>query len=229
MTDSDSTRERVHRIVLRKNQGSWEITDDTLVNANDAPPTVVDKPALMEAIREEAEIRRAAEHQILSYAGVTPTFLAEERERLAKEGFDARQIEDRLSVIVNEKARAAAQPLGVASSKQGVGLAMNANRAYNRTAAKAYIDKWWYRRNPAWGTFDDLGGDCTNWMSQIINAGGVPEDKTGGYQWYWDNMQAPRSSPPYTRSASWAGVNELWNYIQGNSSNNGPNGQQGRL
>src|SRR5262249_3606586 len=38
----------------------------------------------------------------------------------------------------------------------------------------------------------------------------------------------PRTSSPYTRSASWSGVQELWNYIQGNTNNNGPNGPQGQ-
>jgi hypothetical protein len=52
-----------------------------------------------------------------------------------------------------------------------ISIMMNVNRGYDRGAAKAYIDNWWNSRNQAWRTFDSLGGDCTNWMSQIINAG----------------------------------------------------------
>lgn len=219
-----ATGELIHTIKLKYDVGQWQVVDDTLQNANDAPPKHADKTSLMENIRQQAAFRRATEQQLLLTAGVTEEFLTNERERLAREGLDARAVEERLSAIVNEK-------MNGGERKQTASVItpmMLVNRGYNRTAAKAYIDKWWHGRNPVWGNFDNLGGDCTNWVSQIINAGGVPEDKTGSYQWYWDNMSAPRTSSPYTRSASWAGVNELWSYIQGNTNNNGPNGPQGQ-
>ena len=213
-----ATGELVHTIRLKYDVGQWQIVDDTLKNANDAPPKQADKASLMENIRQEAALRRATEQQLLLSAGVTPEFITSERERLNREGLDPRTVEERLAAIVNEK-------MNGGERKQTAAVItplMLVNRAYNRTAAKAYIDRWWNGRNPVWGNFDNLGGDCTNWVSQIINAGGVPEDKTGSYQWYWDNMSAPRTSSPYTRSSSWSGVNELWSYIQGNSNNNGP-------
>jgi len=44
---------------------------------------------------------------------------------------------------------------------------------YNRTVAVSYADTWWNGRNPAWGNFDppNGGGDCTNYISQVIYAG----------------------------------------------------------
>lgn len=220
--------EIVHKINLRNDRGAWEITDDSPLNANDVAPATADKAAVMDKIRREAEGRLAAEQQLLYNAGVTPTFLSQERKRLAKSKMSAQQAEEQLTNIVNEKMGTVPAAARDGSAKGAVAMAMNVNRSYNREAAKTYIDKWWNSRNPAWGNFDKLGGDCTNWMSQIINAGGVPEDKSGSYQWYWDNMNAPRTSSPYTRSPSWTGVNELWNYVVGNTANNGPLGPQGQ-
>lgn len=217
--------EIVHTIKLHNNGGQWEIIDDTLLNASDAPPNKVHKAALMEDIRSEAEFRRATEQYFLLTTGITEKYLSSEREQLAKQGLDPLQIEERLTLIVNEKMNTASEQLTYRAAPDETMPQMNVNRTYNRAAAKRYIDKWHHGQNPDWGDFGKL--DCTNWVSQIINAGGVPEDKTGSYQWYWDNMKAPRTSAPYTRSSSWAGVKELWDYVQGNTKNNGPNGPQG--
>lgn len=222
-----ATGEITHVIELHKEGGQWEIVGDTIPNATDAPPNQVDKFTLMEDIRQEAEFRRATEQYLLATTGITDTYLSGERAKLTKQGLDPVQVEERLTAFVNDRMNTASekfQYLATPDTPQ-----MNVNRSYNRAAAKRYIDDWYYRRNvPTWGDFGSLGGDCTNWVSQIINAGGIPEDKTGSYQWYWDNMKAPRTSSPFTRSSSWAGVPELWDYIQGNTKNNGPNGPQGQ-
>ena len=39
---------------------------------------------------------------------------------------------------------------------------------YDRKAAVEYADYWAYRRNPKYYAFDDIGGDCTNFVSQCI-------------------------------------------------------------
>lgn len=223
-----ATGETIHAVRLKYDVGQWQIVDDTVLNANDIPASRADKASLMENIRQEANLRRTTEQHLLLSAGVTEQFLKDQRQRLTKEGLDARAVEERLTAIVNEKMSGGEDKTSGNVAADSITTMMYVNRGYNRTACKAYIDKWWNGRNPAWGNFDSLGGDCTNWVSQIINAGGVPEDKTGSYQWYWDNMNSPRTSPPYTRSASWAGVKELWSYIQGNTNNNGPNGPQGQ-
>jgi hypothetical protein len=219
--------EIVHRIKLRSQLGQWEIIDDQS-NATDAPTTAENKYELMENIREESIRRRATEQYLLIEAGITNEFLAQERARLTKQGLAPKVVEEQLTLIVNERMSGSNKFSTDKLFSDSFGTMLNTNRNYNRTACVTYIDRWWNRRNSAWGNFNELGGDCTNWVSQIINAGGVPEDKSGSYQWYWDNMNAPRSSPPYSRSASWAGVDELWNYIQGNSNNNGANGPQGQ-
>lgn len=84
-----------------------------------------------------------------------------------------------------------------------------ANRKLNPTAMRNYQDRWWNAYNPRWGNFTGLGGDCTNYVSQVLNAGGAPLDPTGSYRWYYYNMN--------NTSDSWAGVNELRNYLIGNT------------
>lgn len=54
-----------------------------------------------------------------------------------------------------------------------------------------------------------MGGDCTNFASQVINAGGAPMDSTGNYLWYYYGYNS--------RSPSWTGVNELYDYLVGNT------------
>lgn len=45
---------------------------------------------------------------------------------------------------------------------------------YNREKAVAYAHRWAYGFNPAYGNFTDMGGDCTNFLSQCLHAGGLP-------------------------------------------------------
>jgi len=83
--------------------------------------------------------------------------------------------------------------------------------AYNRAAAKTYADTWWNDRNPAWGNFDppNGGGDCTNYVSQVIYAGAPQMDDTGSYQWYYYSYQS--------RSPSWTDVGQLYTYLVNNT------------
>lgn len=49
-----------------------------------------------------------------------------------------------------------------------------ANSFYDRSKAKAYIDTYWKNYNPAYPSFHSGGGDCTNFVSQVLYAGGMP-------------------------------------------------------
>lgn len=43
---------------------------------------------------------------------------------------------------------------------------------------------------PQYSTENGNGSDCANFVSQCVNAGGIPEDRTGGYSsgWYQDSL-----------------------------------------
>ncbi len=81
---------------------------------------------------------------------------------------------------------------------------------YDRNAAVAYARKWALSRNPAYYDFQKIGGDCTNFASQCIYAGAHIMNYTPTMGWYY------RSS--YDRTASWSGVEYLFNFLTNNQS-----------
>lgn len=77
--------------------------------------------------------------------------------------------------------------------------------AYDREKAVAYAFKWAYGFNPDFFNFDDLGGDCTNFASQCLYAGGLPMNYTPTYGWYYIDVNS--------RAPAWTGVNELYRFL----------------
>lgn len=62
---------------------------------------------------------------------------------------------------------------------------------YDRARAKQYIDTYWKKYNTAYPAFSHGGGDCTNFVSQVLLAGGVPwvddsnpVNSRKSYNWY---------------------------------------------
>lgn len=88
---------------------------------------------------------------------------------------------------------------------------------YDREKAVQYALKWAFGRNPQYYNFDKLGGDCTNFASQVIFAGGGVMNYTPIYGWYYTN--------PQKRTASWTGVNYLYNFLTSNKES-GPFAEQ---
>lgn len=76
---------------------------------------------------------------------------------------------------------------------------------YNRAKALKYAEKWALKRNPGYYDFSKLGGDCTNFCSQVLHAGGcnMNYNKTNG--WFYINGNS--------RSPSWTGVNFLYSFL----------------
>lgn len=88
---------------------------------------------------------------------------------------------------------------------------------YNRSKAIEYARRWWNGRNSAYYDFEKLGGDCTNFISQCLLAGGYQMDRRK-WGWYYENLNS--------RSYSWTGVNELYNYLTTNESENSPRARE---
>jgi len=80
---------------------------------------------------------------------------------------------------------------------------------YDRYRAVAYAHKWAYRRNPKYFNFDNLGGDCTNFTSQVLYAGSRVMNFTPVYGWYYKSAN--------NRTASWTGVEYLYNFLVNNT------------
>ena len=81
---------------------------------------------------------------------------------------------------------------------------------YNRETAVAYARKWALGRNPAFYDFQNIGGDCTNFASQCIYAGAQVMNYTPVMGWYYRSAS--------DRSASWSGVEYLYNFLVNNRS-----------
>ncbi len=88
---------------------------------------------------------------------------------------------------------------------------------YDRMRAVAYAKQWAYGRNPLYYDFSEIGGDCTNFVSQCLYAGSGQMNFTPVYGWYY--LSASQ------RTASWTGVQYLYNFIVGNRSL-GPFGEE---
>ena len=85
---------------------------------------------------------------------------------------------------------------------------------YNRELAVEYAREWAYLRNPAYYNFDSLGGDCTNFVSQCLIAGGMPMNYQPIFGWYYVNLK--------TRSAAFTGVEYLYNFLTRQNKSRGP-------
>ncbi|HHV28292.1 amidase domain-containing protein [Acetivibrio mesophilus] len=90
-------------------------------------------------------------------------------------------------------------------------------RPYNRSRAVEYAHKWAFGRNPKYFSFDKLGGDCTNFASQVLFAGSNVMNYTPTYGWYYIDSNR--------RTASWTGVNFLYNFLV-NNKGSGPYAQE---
>lgn len=88
---------------------------------------------------------------------------------------------------------------------------------YNRTQAVLYALFWAFRRNPVYYDFSDIGGDCTNFVSQSLYAGSGVMNFTPTFGWYFIS--------PDDRSPSWTGVEFLYNFLVSNTGP-GPFGEE---
>ena len=83
-------------------------------------------------------------------------------------------------------------------------------KGYDRVSAVAYARRWALGRNPAFYDFEYIGGDCTNFVSQCIYAGAGVMNYTPVYGWFYNSLN--------DRTASWSGVEYLYNFIVTNVS-----------
>ena len=71
-----------------------------------------------------------------------------------------------------------------------------------------YAEKWALSRNPAYYDFEDIGGDCTNFISQCLYAGGAVMNFTPDTGWYYRSVN--------DRAAAWTGVEQFFRFITSN-------------
>lgn len=99
---------------------------------------------------------------------------------------------------------------------------------YNRTAAVNYAYAWSQnggkKRNPAYPDFTE--NDCTNFVSQVVRAGGVPINGSGSCgsyrtstQWFVNPSAWWCITNSWAWSTSWSVVSDFWAYHTQNTTN----------
>ena len=85
---------------------------------------------------------------------------------------------------------------------------------YDRKAAVEYAHTWAYGRNPFYYDYEHLGGDCTNFVSQCLYAGGGIMNYSSPFGWYY--IDANRKAP------AWTGVPYLHQFLTREKQTIGP-------
>lgn len=75
-------------------------------------------------------------------------------------------------------------------------------------AALDYAKRWAFARNPQFADFDTMGGDCTNFISQCLYAGGAIMNNTRDTGWYYRSLN--------DRAAAWTSVMFFYRFIISN-------------
>jgi len=94
------------------------------------------------------------------------------------------------------------------------------NIEYNRQDAVNYANRWALSRNPAYYDYSNIGGDCTNFASQVLYAGTGVMNYNRENGWYYINAN--------DKSPSWTGVNFFYDFIV-NNDGLGPYGEESIL
>lgn len=81
---------------------------------------------------------------------------------------------------------------------------------YNRTDSYEYAKKWAHARNPKYYNFDNVGGDCTSFISQCIYEGTKIMNYKTDFGWYYINGN--------NKSPSWSSVQYLYKFLTENKS-----------
>jgi hypothetical protein len=76
---------------------------------------------------------------------------------------------------------------------------------YDRSMAVAYARQWAMARNQSYYDYSQLGGDCTNFVSQCLYAGSGVMNYKPTFGWYYAGAN--------NHSPSWTGVPYLYNYL----------------
>lgn len=91
------------------------------------------------------------------------------------------------------------------------------DHSYDRNSAYIYLEKYALTRNSDYFNFDVYGGNCQNYASQTIHAGGIPMDETGSYKWKYYGSLVDETAAEKGRTPSWTGVGYFYNYAKNNT------------
>jgi hypothetical protein len=71
-------------------------------------------------------------------------------------------------------------------------------------------------RNDKYYDYSDVGGNCANYGSQTIYAGGIPMDIKGDYEWKYYGTGVDENNAKKGRSNSWTSTSYFYDYAKNN-------------
>ena len=80
-------------------------------------------------------------------------------------------------------------------------------KPYLRQRAVEYAERWALGRNPLFADFSEIGGNCTNFVSQCLLAGSCVMNYTPDFGWYYVSLEE--------RAPAWSGVEFLYDFLTG--------------
>ncbi len=92
--------------------------------------------------------------------------------------------------------------------QETVRVTLESDHSYDRAAAETYMRRYDHQRNDRWYAYDDVGGNCMNFGSQVLLAGGIPMDGQGNGKWYWHGQN--------DLDLSWINVGRFYSYAREN-------------
>lgn len=84
---------------------------------------------------------------------------------------------------------------------------MLVTKPYNRERAVEYARRWALDRNPLFVDFTEIGGNCTNFVSQAVLAGSCTMNYTPDFGWYYVSEE--------DRAPAWSGVEYFFDFLTG--------------
>ena len=90
-------------------------------------------------------------------------------------------------------------------------------KVYDRGKSVEYARKWALGANPDFYHFAGIGGDCTNFISQCLYAGGMQMNYAYPSGWYYNSS--------FDRSPSWTSVASLNKFLLRTGGGSGPVGK----
>lgn len=90
---------------------------------------------------------------------------------------------------------------------------------YDRKKALKYAKKYVINKNKDWMDYASIGGNCQNFASQVLYAGGIPMDTIGNSSLQWKNYgsKLDETNNKSGRSSSWTTVPHFYDYAKNNT------------
>lgn len=88
---------------------------------------------------------------------------------------------------------------------------------YDPVKAKEYVKKWYNSFNPTYPSFDGRGGDCANFVSQALHAGGMPmvgNNASNFHHWF---CKTKSHNELKKISSTWRGADAFGHYWMKNA------------